>query len=143
MAGDGSAFGEVWGVPTDEPLTASEMAARADAAQLREETMKIALRQDGADSRILAEWTATGLAGEMALPIRRQDVVLQVGDKVTFRSGEAGAVTEAHQFGGQPIWADIGDGRNSCFTLDGFYWETKNESSSDIVSVNGRPIIED
>lgn len=113
------------------PLTASEMAARADAAQLREETLQIALLQDGAD------------AGEMALPIRRKDVVLQVGDKVTFRTGEAGVVKEINEAMTQPAWANIGDDRSSCFTLAGHYWNGGTESECDIVSINGRPIIED
>jgi hypothetical protein len=132
LPGDGAAFGEVWGVPTDETLTASEMAARADAA----------------DARVVGDWTAPRAKAGMAvpcdpvtmepLPIKRSEVVLQVGDVVEFNDGKTGVVCTVGDHGQQPCWTEGA----YCTTRDGIAIGTGGEVAR-VISVSTRPIIED
>lgn len=133
LPGDGSAFGEVWGVPTDGPRTVPPTAS-----ELREQTIAAAVAQDGVDARVVGDWASVGDgAATVFEPIRRQDVVLQVGDVVEFNDGLTGTVRRV-DYGDQPCWTDGA----YCTTLGGIAIGTTGEVAR-VVSINGRPIIED
>lgn len=136
-----------------------EALAPKDPDMMRREALAAALAQDGADDRVRADWSAgepispgdriidTQGREQVAVeitPINRADVRLKVGDVVETRIGVVGKVTEADDPTSklQPVWIDLSGARSTCYTPDGLYWASRAYSGDDIVTLNGRPIID-
>lgn len=126
--------------------------AEPTSAQLREETIAIAVRQDGADARAVGDWTAGEpiRAGDRIIdtegreqvaveitPIRRSDVRLKVGDVVADDAGTKATVVRDDDGGIYPIVTSDG----YTYTSRGFQ-VARGRGGVNIVSVNGRPIID-
>jgi hypothetical protein len=138
--------------PTDLP-TATEIADAWQAtglspAALREETIAIAVAQDGADAeverdmaddRIVADWSAPADLS----PINRADVRLKVGDVVVLRNdtGPFAVGLNGGDFDDPGRYPFRVDGET--YTAEGaFIADGPHDANYDIVSVNGRPIID-
>ncbi len=71
----------------------------------------------------------------MSDSIRREDVVLKVGDGVVLRDGDKKEIVTFDNHPRYPYWTETG-----CYTETGIYEKDWHQSPFDIVAINGQPI---
>lgn len=118
----------------DEPVDLGEfkpLPTATEAAALREQTIAIAVAQDGADERVRGDWLP---------PLKRSEVVLNAGDVVTLRGGTGPfVVSECDDGSTYPFFV----GPFSVTRNGAFYHQGPHDHRADIVTINSRQIIED
>lgn len=128
-----------------------------DPDTMRREALAAALAQDGADDRVVGDWTAVGdgrvtefpipAAGEPGTPvdvtpIRRADVRLKVGDVVTCEDWGGGMVEEVTHHDGDNTWIRFGGMNSRAYYASGRYFIDRDDRGERITTLNGRPIID-